>query len=152
MSEDAGHLTFEVGASCFAVDVAEVMEVLRTSEVRALPGSGRTVHGRELALVDFRGTCVPVLDLRSDPSVPGDVVVPRYEDQAGLVVDRVTSVQRPGALLLDPVAGPALPSYASGVLRPADGGDPMLLVALPLVPDAVGAGLAVAAGAARVQT
>ncbi len=134
MSEVGGHLTFEVGTTSFAVDVADVMEVLRASEVRRLPGSGRTLSGRELGLVDVRGACVPVLDLRSDLTVVGDVVVPRYQDQAGLLVDRVTSVQRPGALLVDPVTGPALPSYASAVLRPADGGTPMLLVDLPRVP------------------
>lgn len=134
MSQTAGHLTFEVGVTSFAVDVVEVMEVLRTTQVHQLPGSGRTVHGRELGLVDFRGTCVPVLDLRSDPAVVGDVVVPRYEDQVGLVVDRVTSVQRPGALVPEPVAGQVLPSYASGVLRPVDGGPPLLLVDLPPVP------------------
>ncbi|HEY7859168.1 MAG TPA: chemotaxis protein CheW [Candidatus Nanopelagicales bacterium] len=134
MSDVGGHLTFEVGRTSFAVDVADVMEVLRASEVRRLPGSGRTLSGRELCLVDVRGASVPVLDLRSEPTVVGDLIVPRYEDQVGLLVDRVTSVQRPGALILDPATGPALPSYASAVLRPAEGGTPMLLVELPRVP------------------
>jgi chemotaxis signal transduction protein len=91
------------------------------------------LSGRELGLVDVRGASVPVLDLRSAPTIVGDLIVPRYQDQVGLLVDRVTSVRRPGALIVDAVSGPALPPYASAVLRPTEGGNPMLLVDLPRV-------------------
>ena len=40
---------------------------------------------------------------------------------------------RPGELVLQEVTSPALPSYATGVLRPEAGGSPILLVSLPEV-------------------
>ena len=128
-----GHLVFEVGGTRFALDVSDVTEVLRATEVRAMPMSERSLAGRGLGLVDARGRSVPVLDLRSDLTRPGDVVVPVRRDLAGLVVDRVVSVLRAGVLLPESDLPPALPSYARGVLRPAGGGDALLWVVFPEV-------------------
>jgi chemotaxis signal transduction protein len=130
-----GHLVFEVGGTRFALDVSDVTEVLRATEVRTMPVSGRSLAGRGLGLVDARGRSVPVLDLRSDLTRPGDVVVPVRRDLAGLVVDHVVSVLRAGVLLPESDFPPALPSYARGVLRPAGGGDSLLWVAFPEVPE-----------------
>ena len=130
-----GHLVFEVGGTRFALEVSDVTEVFRATEVRAMPASERSLAGRSLGLVDARGRSVPVLDLRSDLTCPGDVVVPVRRDLAGLVVDHVVSVLRAGALLLEADLPPALPSYARGVLRPAGGGEPLLWVAFPEVPE-----------------
>lgn len=146
MSE-TGYVTFEVGTTTFAVAVGEVREVLRTGEVRLLPSSERTVAGRALTLVDARGAAVPVLDLRGDRSVhhgasvpaaviEADVLLARDPGRAGVVVDRVLAVLRPGELVAETSDSPALPSYAVGILRPATGGDPVLLVTLPLVAQA----------------
>lgn len=128
-----GYVMFEVGSTAFAVSVAEVREVLRASDVRLLPTSEHTLAGRPLALVDARGRSLPALDLRSGPDVVADVLLARDPGRAGLVVDRVTAVVRPGELELQEVSSPALPSYAAGVLRPAGGGVPVLLVSLPEV-------------------
>ncbi len=139
-----GYVTFEVGATTFAVAVGEVKEVLRTGEVRLLPSSEHTVAGRALTLVDARGVAVPVLDLRGDRSVhhgesvpasvsEADVLLARDPGRAGVVVDRVLAVLRPGALVTEASDPAALPSYAVGILRPAGGGDPVLLVSLPEV-------------------
>ncbi len=131
-----GYVMFEVGATTFAVAVVSVREVLRVSDVQLLPSSERTVAGRELALVDARGRAVPVLDLRRDADLAGDVLLAREDDRAGLVVDRVTAVVRPGELSAETAPELALPSYAVGLLRPADGGPPVLLVTLPAVASA----------------
>lgn len=143
---ETGYVTFEVGTTTFAVAVGEVREVLRTGEVRLLPSSERTVAGRALTLVDARGAAVPVLDLRGDRSVhhgasvpaviEADVLLARDAGRAGLVVDRVLAVLRPGELVAETSDSPALPSYAVGILRPAAGGDPVLLVTLPEVANA----------------
>ncbi len=143
---EAGYVTFEVGTTTFAVAVGEVREVLRTGAVRLLPSSERTVAGRALTLVDARGAAVPVLDLRGDRSVhhgasvptaiEADVLLARDPGRAGVVVDRVIAVLRPGELVAETTDSPALPSYAVGVLRPAAGGAPVLLVSLPEVANA----------------
>jgi chemotaxis signal transduction protein len=135
MAELGGHVTFEVGSTAFALDVGEVAGVVRTTEVDLLPASDRTLAGRPLALADTGGRAVPVLDLRSDPGRDGDVLLPRLPDHAGAVVDRVTAVLRPGELQVETLVTPALPSYAIGVLRPAGGGTPVLLVTLPAIPE-----------------
>jgi chemotaxis signal transduction protein len=142
----SGHVTFEVRGAGFAVAVADVKEVLRVAEVRLLPSSDRTVAGRALTLVDSGGRSLPALDLRADRDGPGDVLVARAEGRAGLVVDTVSAVLRAGELVAEPVAERALPSYAVGVVRPAGGGEPRLLVSLPevaraLAPGEPGAGL-----------
>ena len=128
-----GYVTFEVGSTTFAVGVAQVREVLRSADVALLPSSERTVAGRVLTLVDARGSTVPALHLRGDPELRGDVLLARDTARAGLVVDRVTAVRRPGELVVDAASAAALPSYAIGVLRPPDGGTPVLLVRLPEV-------------------
>jgi chemotaxis signal transduction protein len=135
MAELGGYVTFEVGDTVFAIDVAEVAAVLRTSDVELLPTSERMLAGRPLSLVDAQGHSVPVLDLRSSPDLAGDVLLPRESGHAGVVVDRVTAVLRPGELAAETLVTPALPSYAIGVLPPAEGGRPVLLVTLPAVPD-----------------
>lgn len=129
----AGYVTFEVRGAAFAVAVSDVKEVLRVAEVSLLPSSDRTVAGRALILVDTGGRSLPALDLRADPDRPGDVLVARADGRAGLLVDTVSAVLRAGELVAEPVAERALPSYAVGVVRPAGGGEPRLLVALPEV-------------------
>lgn len=141
-----GFVTFEVRGAAFAVGVADVAEVLRVTEVRLLPSSDRTVAGRPLTLVDTGGRSLPALDLRVDRDRGGDVLVARTAGRAGLVVDTVSAVLRAGELVAEAVAERALPSYAVGVVRPVDGGEPRLLVALPevaraLAPSEPGAGL-----------
>jgi chemotaxis signal transduction protein len=131
-----GYVVFRVGGTSFAVPVAEVREVLRAARIELLPDSGREVNGRTLALVDARGRSIPVLDLRSSRSAPGDVLIPMWRHQVGVVVDRVVSVRSPRELVRETDDVPvALPSYARGVLRPADGGAPVLLIAMPDAPE-----------------
>lgn len=126
-----GYVLFRVGDTAFAVPIGEVREIVRAVRLELLP-SAEVPLGHGVGLVDTRGRSIPVVDLRSDRAEEGDVLLPVWRHQVGLVVDRVTSVQSPRELALEHDEVPAaLPSYARGVLRPVDGGTPVLLIALP---------------------
>jgi chemotaxis signal transduction protein len=126
-----GYVVFHVGSTAFSVAVGEVREIVRAARLELLPDA-QASYGHGVALVDARGKSVPVVDLRSDRSRTGDVLLPMWRHQVGLVVDRVVAVQTPRELVREHDDVPdALPSYARGVLRPAEGGSPVLLIAMP---------------------
>ncbi len=126
-----GYVLFRVGGTTFAVPVVEVREIVRAERLQLLP-TAAPQYGHGVALVDTRGRSIPVVDLRSDPAADGDVLLPVWRHQVGLVVDRVTAVLSPRELAPEHDDVPAaLPSYARGVLRPADGGDPVVLITMP---------------------
>lgn len=132
VGEDGGHVVFVVGGTTFAVAVGEVREISRAARLDLLPEPARTGYGVAVALVDVRGRSVPVVDLRSDRTRPGDVLLPVYRRNAGLVVDRVVTVTASGELVAETDDVPdTLPSWTRGVVRPAEGGDPVVVVALP---------------------
>jgi chemotaxis signal transduction protein len=130
-TDSDGYVVFALGATTFAVAVSHVREIIRAVRLDLLPDQ-KSGYGRGVALVDARGRSIPVVDLRSDTTHHGDVLLPLYRHHVGLVVDRVVAVQTPLELLAEVEHVPeALPSYARGVLRPAAGGDPVLLIELP---------------------
>ena len=128
---DAGHVLFLVGGTTFAVAIGDVREIARSPRLTRLPVLDHG-FGRAVALVDVRGRSVPVVDLRPDGTADGDVLLPLWRRQAGLVVDRVVAVTAPGELVPEP-APPAgvLPAQALGVVRPAAGGDAIIVVSMP---------------------
>jgi chemotaxis signal transduction protein len=126
-----GYVLFAVGTTTFAVGVGEVREIVRAARLELLPQS-HVAYGHGVALVDVRGRAIPVVDLRSDRSAHGDVLLPMWRHQVGLVVDHVVAVQSPLELIREHDDVPAaLPSYARGILRPAEGGAPVLLISMP---------------------
>lgn len=132
VSAPDGYVVFAVGASSYAVPVEEVGFVLRPDHLELLASPHRPRYGRGVALVDVRGRAIPVVDLRSDPTRPGEVLLPLFRHHVGLVVDRVVAVRPARELLPEPDGLPdVLPEYARGVLRPVDGGPHLLLVAMP---------------------
>lgn len=132
VAEDGGHVLFTVGATTFAVAIGDIREITRAPSLTLLPEHERSGYGLVVALVDVRGRSVPVVDLRTDRTRPGDVLLPVYRCHAGLVVDRVVTVTAAGALVTETEDVPAtLPSWARGVVRPVGGGDPVVVVALP---------------------
>ncbi len=127
-----GYVVFAVGATSYAVPVEEVGSVLRPEHLELLASPDRPRYGRGVALVDVRGRAIPVVDLRSDPARPGEVLVPLYRHHVGLVVDRVVAVRPARDLVPEPDGLPdVLPEYARGILRPLDGGPHLLLVVMP---------------------
>ncbi|MFC6237084.1 chemotaxis protein CheW [Longivirga aurantiaca] len=132
VSGDGGHVLFAVGATTFAVAVGDVHEITRAPRLDLLPEIDRPGYGLAVALVDVRGRSVPVVDLRTDRSCPGDVLLPVYRRHAGLVVDRVVRVTAAGELVPETDEVPeTLPSWTRGIVRPAGGGDPVVVVAMP---------------------
>ena len=130
-TDSDGYVVFALGATTFAVAVSHVREIIRAVRLDLLPDQQHG-YGRGVALVDARGRSIPVVDLRTDTSRHGDVLLPLYRHHVGLVVDRVVAVQTPLELIAEDDHLPdALPSYARGILRPATGGDPVLLIELP---------------------
>lgn len=128
---DAGHVLFLVDGTTFAVAIGDVREIARSPRLTRLPVLDHG-FGRAVALVDVRGRSVPVVDLRPDGTADGDVLLPLWRRHAGLVVDRVVAVTAPGELVPEP-APPAgvLPAQALGVVRPAAGGDAIIVVSMP---------------------
>jgi chemotaxis signal transduction protein len=125
-----GYVLFAVGATTFAVVVGEVREIVRAARLELLQQTAAYGHG--VALVDVRGRSIPVVDLRSDREAHGDVLLPMWRHQVGLVVDHVVAVHSPREMVREHDEVPAaLPSYSRGVLRPVEGGAPVLLIAMP---------------------
>ncbi|EAR59674.1 probable purine-binding chemotaxis protein [Oceanospirillum sp. MED92] len=89
--------TFKVDNELYGVDVIQVKEVLRYSEITPVPGSDYFILG----IINLRGNVVTVIDTRQmfglSPHTPDDdtrIIVVEYNEQevVGLVVDSVDEV------------------------------------------------------------
>lgn len=137
--EAPGLVTFCVGTRLYAVPLTHVREVVRLVGLTGLEGMTPPLAG----VVDLRGTCLPVLDLRHGRTgASGDVLVLDTDDETmvGVAVDQVRAVvdavDLPAA---SPVGAGVLPAYVLGVLRGAAG--PVFLVdllAMARAPQAAG--------------
>ena len=132
--EPAGYVVYELGGLSYAVAVEEVHEIVRRARLQPVPGA--RAAGGDVALVDVRGRSIPVLDARSarDSGRPAQVLLPVFRHHVGLVVDRVLGVRADLEVEQDELS-PVLPSRALGMLRPAEGGEPILRVTLPAAAD-----------------
>ena len=91
-------LAFWVSDEEYAVDIREILELIKVPEITDVPRAPRFLIG----LISLRGTVVPILDLRlilglpvADVSRSSRVLVLRAgEDPVGILVDGVTSVVR----------------------------------------------------------
>jgi chemotaxis signal transduction protein len=124
-----GYVTFRLGEREFAAALDGVREVLRLEGLAALPGMVPPMAG----VVELRGSPLPVMDLRPDASVRGDVLVLADGDDAiGVAVDGVIAVRDVSELRSgsgSAVPG-GLPSYVVEVLRDTGMDKPVLLVDL----------------------
>ncbi|GGO77117.1 chemotaxis protein CheW [Marinobacterium nitratireducens] len=89
--------TFKVDDELFGIDVMQVKEVLRFSEITPVPGAEHFILG----IINLRGNVVTVIDTRrlfglpdTDVSDETRVIVVEFNDQEviGLVVDSVDEV------------------------------------------------------------
>lgn len=97
-TKDAGQKTlvgFHVGDIHYAVDISQVVQIVRPGSVEALPHLPPAVLG----LSDYRGEVIPVVDLRQRFGLPPSrggrekwIVVRVGHRNAALVVDGVTDV------------------------------------------------------------
>lgn len=119
-------LTFEVGASRFAAPAGVVREVVRAVAITALPKAPPIVEG----IINFRGTLVPVLDIRQRFRLPAVPVAPEQHliiAQAGnrlvaLRVDRALDLVAVDADVIESAARVAPGTeYVAGIAKLADG-------------------------------
>lgn len=117
--EHPGFVTFCVGVREYATSLTHVREVVRLVGLTDLDGMQPPLAG----VLDLRGACLPVLDLRHDrrPDA-GDVLVVDAPDGSlvGVAVDRVRAVVDAADLPQSAGAG-GLPPYVLGVLRGPSG-------------------------------
>jgi purine-binding chemotaxis protein CheW len=142
----ATHVTlacFELAGDLYALDVAQLREVVRWQPVTPLPRAPALIEG----VIDLRGAIVPVIDLgrllRATPVVAGPrariAIVEVDGLVVGLSVDAATEViAADAASLCDPPALAAQAGYdaARAVVRRA-GAPPILVVALEHVLECV---------------
>lgn len=123
-TDTATFVTFDLGEQIFAVDVANVREILDAQTVAALPNATSDLLG----MIDVRGQGIPVMDLSlplglprmaHDTSEERLIVLDFAEDAAptvAIAADRVRSVVEIPATVIDPV--PAVPgSWTSGAMK-----------------------------------
>ncbi|HTJ85213.1 MAG TPA: chemotaxis protein CheW [Polyangiaceae bacterium] len=155
-SEDAGkseYLAFRVGHSVFAVPVAIVREIVRTSHITSVPRAPHAVLG----ITSFRGRIVTVLDLGlrlgegSSANTPergaklGDsargrmrtLMVDVAGETIGLTVDEVLVVHRFSSREIERASqavGADVAEHVVGIARPTEGEVVQLLDAKALTP------------------
>jgi purine-binding chemotaxis protein CheW len=119
-------LSFEVGNNRFALPADGVREVVRAVAIAALPKAPPIVEG----IINFRGTLVPVLDVRQRFRLPLAPLAPQQHLIIAQVGKRLVALRVDRALDLvvvdqDAIESPAQSApgaeYVSGIARLADG-------------------------------
>ena len=67
ITETQQYMTFKLGDELFAIDVAQVREVLEVSQITKVPAAPGYMRG----VVNVRGQAIPVVDLRRRFGLPG---------------------------------------------------------------------------------
>jgi purine-binding chemotaxis protein CheW len=115
-------LTFELDEQRFGLPMADVQEVVRVAAFARLPKAPQVIEG----VLNFRGTAVPVLDIRSRFGLPSrtvrtsdHLVVARAGKRvAAIRVDRVSDLIQVAAKDIEDVTTVTPHSgYVSGVLK-----------------------------------
>lgn len=89
-------VTFRLGDEIYGIDVLQVQEVLRVTEISPVPGAPNHVLG----IINLRGNVVTVLDARNRFGLPPKetddasriIVVDAFDKVIGLLVDNVSEV------------------------------------------------------------
>ena len=89
-------VTFHLGEEIYGIDVLQVQEVLRITEISPVPGAPSYVLG----IINLRGNVVTVVDARNrfglPPKEPDDasriIIVDAFDKVIGLLVDNVSEV------------------------------------------------------------
>ena len=103
MTENSGTtevqmVAFKLENEEFAVDIHQVREVLKMTQVTPLPQSAHYIEG----VINLRGEVIPVVDLRKRFELSGNkcndqtriIIVEIMDNDVGLIVDSVTEVLR----------------------------------------------------------
>lgn len=96
MPELKQYVQFDIGGESFAIQLAEIHEIIRMQELTEIPGSPPYVKG----VINLRGKIIPIVSLRSlfmmDPGAVSKatriIVVHHREEAIGIIVDGVHKV------------------------------------------------------------
>ena len=96
---------FKVGGGEFAVDIMEIMEIIRPQKITKVPKSPAFVEG----IINLRGRIVPVLEMRGrfgsaasgNPKHARIIIVKAEDSLFGVVVDEVSEVMYLSRDLID---------------------------------------------------
>lgn len=99
-------VAFKLENEEFAVDIQQVREVLKMTQVTPLPQSAHFIEG----VINLRGEVIPVVDLRKRFELPIGkrseqtriIIVEIKGNNVGLIVDSVTEVLRFSASAIQP--------------------------------------------------
>ncbi len=97
-SKEVQMVAFKLKAEEFAVDIHQVREVLKMTQVTPLPQSAHYIEG----VINLRGEVIPVVDLRKRFELSEEkrneqtriIIVEITGNDVGLIVDSVTEVLR----------------------------------------------------------
>jgi len=95
-TEPSQHLTFQLGAEEYGIEILKVQEIRGYAGVTPIPNTPAYILG----VMNLRGTVIPVVDLRTRFAMPNQeynkftviVVVTVRDKVIGLVVDAVSDV------------------------------------------------------------
>lgn len=99
-------VVFELNKQIYGVDINNVLEIIRPQTITGIPGSPDYVEG----IINLRGQIIPVIDLTKRFHLQTNlnlsdriIIVAEVENiRLGMIVDRVSSVQKFDAALIQP--------------------------------------------------
>lgn len=135
----AEYLAFLLGSEAYAIDIGNIVEILKPLPITEVPRADPGVIG----VMSVRGRLVAVLDLKRRFRLPRTstadkksriLLVDAVEEEIGLLVDEVVQVYRLSEAEIEPptVLGTDQPSHVVGIGRPQEGPVLMLLNLGPL--------------------
>ncbi len=134
-AEELQLVVFGLGKEEFAVEVAQVREIIRMEEITRMPRSPHFVEG----IINLRGQIIAVVDLAKRLNIPSGergsetriIVVEAGEVKVGMIVDSVSEVLRVSSEAVEP--NPALAADVSAAfLRGVVKHDNRLIILLDL--------------------
>jgi purine-binding chemotaxis protein CheW len=120
-------VVFTLAGCELAVEIHEVREIIRISEITLMPKAPKLVEG----IINLRGRIFPVLDLKKRFEMPlvektaetRILVVEKKDQVVGLLVDKVVEVIKVPPASIEPWAQPVLTiegEFIKGLLTPRD--------------------------------
>lgn len=133
----AEYLAFSLGGEAYAIEIGNIVEILRPLPITEVPRADPDVVG----VMSVRGRLVAVFDLKRRFKLTRTftmdkrsriLLVDAIEEEIGLLVDEVLQVYRLSESEIEPptVLGSEQASYVVGIGRPANTGAVLMLIDL----------------------
>lgn len=131
-------VVFQLGAEEFGVDISQVREIIKPTEITKMPNSPEFVEG----VINLRGQITTIMDLRKrldmevvDSDQTRIIIVDISDEIIGMVVDSVTEVRRLPQSDIEPtpsISTAVDTEYIMGVGKLKTDGQDRLLILLDL--------------------